>query len=89
MNHAANSDTNACNVETRCTRLMMGDGGEMVLQPRLWFVAIRDIEHGEELSFDYGDSYWDYCRDTCTSSRCLKRNTVSKRWLGTSSAQTL
>jgi SET domain-containing protein len=59
MNHAAKSDTSACNVETRCTRLTIGDGGEMVLQPRLWFVAIRDIEYGEELSYDYGDSYWD------------------------------
>jgi SET domain-containing protein len=29
------------------------------VQPRLWFVAIRDIEQGEELSYDYGDSYWD------------------------------
>jgi SET domain-containing protein len=58
MNHASKSKTNACNVETRCTRLMMGDEGE-ILQPRLWFVAIRDIEQGEELSYDYGDSYWD------------------------------
>jgi SET domain-containing protein len=61
MNHAAKSDTNACNVKPRCTRLMIGDGGELVLQlqPTLWFEAIRDIECGEELSFDYGDSYWD------------------------------
>jgi SET domain-containing protein len=58
MNHASKSKTNACNVETRCTRLMMGDGGEIV-QPSLWFVAIRDIQQGEELSYDYGDSYWD------------------------------
>lgn len=28
--------------------------------PRVWFVAMRDIEAGEELSYDYGDSYWDY-----------------------------
>jgi SET domain-containing protein len=59
MNHAAKSDTSACNVKTRCTRITIDDRGEMVLQPRLWFEAIRDIEHGEELSFDYGDSYWD------------------------------
>jgi SET domain-containing protein len=58
MNHAAKSDKNACNVKTRCSRITIGDGGEMVLQPRLWFEAIRDIEQGEELSFDYGDSYW-------------------------------
>jgi SET domain-containing protein len=58
LNHAAKSNTKACNLETRCTRLTMGDGGEVV-QPRLWFVAIRDIEQGEELSYDYGDSYWD------------------------------
>jgi SET domain-containing protein len=61
MNHA--SDTNTCNVETRCTRLIIGDIGDIggkVLQPRLCFVAIRDIECGEELSYDYGDSFWDY-----------------------------
>jgi SET domain-containing protein len=59
MNHAAKSDTSACNVKTRYTRITIDDRGEMVLQPRLWFEAIRDIEHGEELSYDYGDSYWD------------------------------
>lgn len=26
--------------------------------PRVWFVATRDIEEGEELCFDYGDDYW-------------------------------
>ena len=26
--------------------------------PRVWFVAIRDIEVGEELLYDYGDEYW-------------------------------
>jgi SET domain-containing protein len=62
MNHAADSgSTSSCNVETRCTRQVMWDEGEMkVVQPRLWFVAMRDIESGEELSYDYGDSYWDW-----------------------------
>ena len=27
-------------------------------EPRVWFVATRDIEVGEELCFDYGDDYW-------------------------------
>mmetsp|Transcript_13409 Transcript_13409/g.22042 ORF Transcript_13409/g.22042 Transcript_13409/m.22042 type:complete len:297 (-) Transcript_13409:275-1165(-) len=27
-------------------------------EPRVWFVACRDIEVGEELCFDYGDDYW-------------------------------
>ena len=27
-------------------------------EPRVWFVASRDIEVGEELCFDYGDDYW-------------------------------
>ena len=27
-------------------------------EPRVWFVACRDVEVGEELCFDYGDDYW-------------------------------
>lgn len=27
-------------------------------QPRVWFVAMRDIEAGEEICFDYGEDYW-------------------------------
>eukprot|EP00584_Thalassiosira_punctigera_P003605 CAMPEP_0172534246 /NCGR_PEP_ID=MMETSP1067-20121228/6683_1 /TAXON_ID=265564 ORGANISM="Thalassiosira punctigera, Strain Tpunct2005C2" /NCGR_SAMPLE_ID=MMETSP1067 /ASSEMBLY_ACC=CAM_ASM_000444 /LENGTH=456 /DNA_ID=CAMNT_0013319019 /DNA_START=45 /DNA_END=1415 /DNA_ORIENTATION=- len=27
-------------------------------QPRVWFMANRDIEEGEELCFDYGEDYW-------------------------------
>lgn len=27
-------------------------------KPRVWFVACRDIEVGEELCYDYGDNYW-------------------------------
>lgn len=27
-------------------------------EPRVWFVALRDIEPGEEICFDYGDDYW-------------------------------
>uniref|UniRef100_A0A7S4FA60 SET domain-containing protein n=1 Tax=Chrysotila carterae TaxID=13221 RepID=A0A7S4FA60_CHRCT len=27
-------------------------------KPRVWFVALRDIEAGEELLWDYGESYW-------------------------------
>ena len=27
-------------------------------EPRVWFVALRDIEAGEEICFDYGDDYW-------------------------------
>jgi len=26
--------------------------------PRVWFVARRDIEPGDEICFDYGDDYW-------------------------------
>ena len=61
MNHAI-GDTPACNVETRHTgRLeVLQENGETVYQdPKLWFVAIRDIESGEELSYDYGDCYWE------------------------------
>ena len=27
-------------------------------EPRVWFVATRDIAPGDELCFDYGDDYW-------------------------------
>lgn len=27
-------------------------------KPRVWFMANRDIEAGEEICFDYGDDYW-------------------------------
>jgi SET domain-containing protein len=36
---------------------MTKGGSKIVLM--LWFVALRDIQAGEELSYDYGDEYWD------------------------------
>lgn len=27
-------------------------------QPRVWFVALKNIKPGDELLFDYGDFYW-------------------------------
>jgi len=61
MNHASEVDQDSCcNVETMFSPLRCNDGnenGEMEM-PRLWFVARRDIVSGEELLYDYGDSYW-------------------------------
>lgn len=56
MNHAS-AELGVCNMETRCTRQIWD--GEKIVEPRLWFVATRNIETGEELLYDYGDSYWD------------------------------
>mmetsp|Transcript_47869 Transcript_47869/g.116461 ORF Transcript_47869/g.116461 Transcript_47869/m.116461 type:complete len:305 (-) Transcript_47869:449-1363(-) len=56
MNHAHESSTE-CNVETRSTKQIWN--GTHYLPPRLYFWATRDIEVGEELSYDYGDEYWD------------------------------
>lgn len=56
MNHGT-AETMECNTETRCTRQFWD--GEKIVEPRLWFVATRNIERGEELLYDYGDSYWD------------------------------
>ena len=49
-----------CNVETKCSRLVADVANHETIQqqPRLWFVARRDIGSGEELLYDYGDSYW-------------------------------
>jgi hypothetical protein len=56
MNHAS-ENSSTCNVETRFSRQKWE--GETVVPPRLWFVALRDIAVGEEMLYDYGDSYWD------------------------------
>lgn len=70
MNHAKEGKQ-ACNVETKCQRPMEDYWDTCKRQqrdqplesqtdrPKLWFVALRDIDEGEELSYDYGDSYWD------------------------------
>ena len=56
INHAEQG-CHACNLETRCSREVWN--GQWIVPPRLWFVAQRDIAPGEELLFDYGDSYWE------------------------------
>ena len=55
MNHAS-TELRECNVETRNTRQIWD--GEKIVEPRLWFVATRNIEKGEELLYDYGEFYW-------------------------------
>lgn len=57
MNHASDDAANECNVETRFTRQIWD--GEKIVEPRLWFVALRDISIGEEMLYDYGVEYWD------------------------------
>lgn len=57
MNHAPeNCNSGLCNVETRFSR--QTKDGNKIVQPKLWFLALRDIQAGEELLYDYGDSYW-------------------------------
>lgn len=56
MNHASD-EKQECNVETRSTRQTWD--GTRIVEPRLWYVAMRDIKVGEELLYDYGDCYWD------------------------------
>jgi len=34
-----------------------GSGGSLG-SPRVWFVANRNIQKGDEICFDYGDDYW-------------------------------
>jgi SET domain len=56
MNHACegggkkdDDDNLLCNVETRFSRVSIGENGVRT-EPRLWFIARRDIESGEEVS---------------------------------------
>jgi SET domain-containing protein len=56
MNHAA-EDCIECNIETKWTK-QVKEGSKITQQASLWFVTIKDIQVGEELLYDYGDSYW-------------------------------
>ena len=47
LNHGADANL-------RVKSLLKGMDG----RPRVWFQALRDIEPGEELLWDYGESYW-------------------------------
>lgn len=58
VDDATRINNSRCNVETKCSRLSYEEDGTRVL-PVLWFVARRDILSGEELLYDYGDSYWE------------------------------
>ena len=59
LGNSKGSSDEQCNVETKCSRLVVDIANhERNQQPRLWFVARRDIGSGEELLYDYGDSYW-------------------------------
>eukprot|EP00977_Amphora_coffeiformis_P020088 scaffold7832_cov164-Amphora_coffeaeformis.AAC.2 len=50
-------DNNACNTETY--RVGKSPDGEKLDRPQLWFKALRDIDQGEEILYDYGVEYWD------------------------------
>lgn len=51
MNHASEvTDDDLCNVETRFSRLSLGEQHGEKTEPMLWFIARRDIESGEEVS---------------------------------------
>lgn len=51
-NHASPHDENACNVEV-CRSTNAKD------EDTLYLWALRDIEVGEELCYDYGEDYWE------------------------------
>ena len=52
LNHATDG-TLACNVGNACYFPLEG------LDVRLCMVTLRDVRAGEELQWDYGDSYWE------------------------------
>lgn len=57
-NHASHDDREGrCNTETRSVH--HGEDGEELERPQLWFMAMRDIDAGEEVCYDYGVEYWE------------------------------
>jgi hypothetical protein len=54
LEDSSEDDVGACNVEVR-HRLSWDDDEE---QLRLFLVALRDIEPGTEICYDYGGDYW-------------------------------
>jgi len=46
------SSSDEPNVKARSIPVSM-DGS-----PKVWFYALRDIDIGEELTYDYGDHFW-------------------------------
>jgi len=50
-------DKNACNTEMYLVEKT--PEGEILDRPQLWFKAIRDIDKGEEILYDYGVEYWE------------------------------
>jgi len=54
-NHA--SPSQQCNTET--WSVSRGEDGMELERPQLWFKALRDIDVGEEICYDYGIAYWE------------------------------
>lgn len=61
------SEDEDCSLWTRFLNHAPGNGANLIPKsiheswdgnPRVWFIASRDIKEGEELCFDYGDDYW-------------------------------
>lgn len=66
LNHASleedeKNGTNFCNADVE--EIPENWEGDVFIPPRLFFVALRDIEVGEEICFNYGDYYWEGYED--------------------------
>lgn len=85
-NHASPGDVEGERDECNTVSMIITktSEGELLASPELWFRALRDIDIGEEICYDYGGDYWkndDLVRNCDTKSviRGREYNTIQRQ----------